>query len=122
MAKYIRDFRKGDTIKIKLDYGTSVDLTGFKFWLTLKRSYRDTDENAAMQVVTTAGDYELDEPTRGIVYIVVPYTVTDLIEAGSYYYDIQELSSADEIRTIVPPIADYKDKVVVIAGITEATE
>ena len=46
MAKYINDFRQGDTVKIKLNYGSTTDIAGYSYTFTLKSSFTLTDEEA----------------------------------------------------------------------------
>jgi hypothetical protein len=118
MAKYIEDFRQGDTVKLKIVYDTTTDVTGFKYWFTVKTSFDDPDTAAVMQVETTAGDHVDDDLVNGVIYIVAPASSTAAIPTGKYYYDIQELSLSGEIRTLVPPIEDYKDKVFVSPQVT----
>lgn len=118
MAKYIADFRQGDTVKIKVAYDTATDITGYKYWFTVKTSFDDADASAVMQVETTAGDYAEDDPSNGVAYIVAPSTATTPIPSSKYYYDVQELSPGGEVRTLVPPIADYKDKIFVAPQVT----
>jgi hypothetical protein len=113
MAKYINDIRQGDTVKIKLNYGASVDLTGFQYKFTLKSDFNMLDEDAELEVNTVAGDYTGDTPTTGIVYIVVSDDETTGVNPGKYYYTVKEISPAGEIRTLAPPPEDYKDKVLV---------
>jgi hypothetical protein len=123
MAKWIPDFRVGDDYNIKLTVndvaGIAVDITGYKFWLTLKASYDNSDAQAAMQFVTTVGDNVNDEALNGICYLTVPASVTKQVPVGRYYYDIQQ-KVGSSITTVLPPIADYKDKVVVVPEVTEA--
>jgi hypothetical protein len=123
MAKYIPDLRAGDDYNIKLVVndiaGLPVDITGYKFWLTLKASYEDLDIAAVLQFSTTVGDNVNDIALSGICYITVPASVTKTIPAGKYFYDIQQ-KVGTSLTTVLPPIADYKDKVVVIPELTIA--
>jgi hypothetical protein len=118
MAKYIADFRQGDTVKIKITYDAGTDITGFVYWLTLKACFEDADSAAVLQVETTAGDHPDDDVANGVVYIVASATDTAAVPPGRYYYDVQELSAGGEIRTLFPPTADYKDRLVVIPQVT----
>ena len=117
MTQYIPDFRRGDTTDIKIQYPTGVDITGYKFWLTLKNNFEDSDADAVYQISTVAGDNDNDDPVHGLVYL----TIDIRIEAGKYYWDIQSKSPDGIIKTIAPPISDYKNKVTVIPDITENT-
>jgi len=121
MAKYIPDLRAGDDYNLKLTVndiaGLPVDITGYKFWLTLKSSYEDLDSAAVLQFSTTVGDNADDVALSGICHITVPASLTKPIPAGKYFYDIQQKVGTN-LTTVLPPIADYKDKVIVIPELT----
>lgn len=112
MAKYVKDFRQGDDVEILLSF--DKDITGYKFWFTLKNKLTDLDEDAALQTTTIAGDNSKDDPLNGIVYIPVSKDLTALLENKHYYYDIQSLSPEDELKTIVPLEQDYMDRIFVV--------
>lgn len=117
MAKYLEDFRAGDTVTIRIDYG-AVDITGWKFWFTLKSKFDDASPVA--QAVTTAGTGGLDDAVNGICYLTMPSDVTKTIPAGKYVYDVQRAidGSPPDVKTLIPPVADYKDKLEVVDGVT----
>ena len=123
MAKYLPDMRAGDDYNIKLvindSTGTAKNITGYKFWLTLKAAISDADTAAALQFSTTAGDNVNDDLPNGICYMAVPAAMTKLIVSGEYRYDIQQ-RVGNSLTTVLPPIADYKDKLTVIPEITRA--
>jgi hypothetical protein len=116
MAKYINDFRAGDTVKIKLQYPS--DISDYEFWFTLKANFEDDDLDAVLQAHTVAGDFTGDDPTNGLVFIVVEAVDTLGIASGKYYYDVQEVTPLGEVRTLVPPVDDYKDRIFVAPNIT----
>jgi len=113
------DFRAGDTVRIKLQYPSGTDLTGYRFWLTLKKDFADPDPGA-MQVETTAGDHAEDDPENGIVYLVADPSDTD-IPPDKYYWDIQAKSPGGEVTTLAPAPTDYKHRVNCVPGVTAAT-
>jgi len=119
MAKYISDFRAGDTITLKIDFGVGVDITNYKFWFTIRE---DLDGAIIAQTTTTAGSNINDDPVNGLCYITMPNIETKNIEQGSYYYDVQ-LAYLDNgstiVKTLLPPIKDWNDKVKVVPGITK---
>ena len=123
MAKYLPDMRAGDDYNVKLvindSTGAPKDITGYKFWLTLKASISDADTAAALQFSTTAGDNVNDDIVHGICYMAVPASMTKSIIPGEYRYDIQQ-RVGNALTTVLPPIADYKDKLIVIPEITRA--
>jgi hypothetical protein len=124
MAKYIHDFRVGDDYSLKLtcndSTGTAIDITGYKFWLTLKTSFDDLDVDAVLQFMTTVGDNVDDDAENGIAHIYVPNVLTKDIPTGKYYYEIQQSTPSGTIMTVIPPVVDYKDKVFVAPELTRA--
>lgn len=117
MAAQFPDLRRGDTRRVKIQYPTGTDVTGWKFWFTMKASFEDTDENAILQVTTTAGDEDDDDPTAGTVYLPIDVDCA----AGSYYWDIQTKTADGEIITILPSPARYAEKITVIPDVTQDT-
>lgn len=131
MANYIDDLRQGDEVTIKIDMSNvdeipvtpPTDLTGFKFWFTLKKDVLDGDELAALQVSTTAGDSDNDDPINGIVYLTIESDVMATVEAGTYFYDLQmkrPSATGKGIKTILPPIGDPIDPIIVYPQVTKA--
>lgn len=114
MAKYISDFRSGDTKKLKISY--SIDITGYQFKLTITTDFGVTP---VVEVTTTAGNDPADVPTEGLVYLTLPSDISATIPPGKYYYFVQRIitGTPDDVFTILPPIKDAKDKVIVIDGI-----
>ncbi len=126
MSKYLPDLRAGDdypiTLTVKDSLGQPQDITGFKFWLTFKSSFSLLDADAELQFVTTAGDNVNDNLLGGICVLYVPAATTALIPVGSYYYDIQQQAGvAGGLSTVLPPVADYKDKILVVPQVTVST-
>jgi len=119
MANWMQDIRQGDDYVLKIDFGVSNDITDFEFWLTLKESFDDTDAQAVLQYHTKAGDYLGDDPTHGIVYLMIPAVATKAAIPGLYLYDLQAKDTSGQISTIIPPVEDYKDRVRIIPEITQ---
>jgi len=121
MSDYITDFRQGDTKVIKIDYGTGVDITGWSFIFTIKKDLESSTIIA--QIKTTAGDDTNDDILNGLAYITLDSDTSFTINPGSYYYDVQvnKGGAPAVIKTILPPITDYKDKINVVAGATKVT-
>jgi hypothetical protein len=124
MSNYLPNIRAGDDYSIKLIVQkpdlTLQNITGYKFWLTLKTSFALNDAEATLQFITTVGSNPNDNAAAGECYIYVSGAQTKTIPAGSYYYDIQQKTLDGGITTIVPPIEDYKDKIIVVPEITKA--
>lgn len=123
MAAFIPDMRVGDEYTLKIQYPTGTNITGYKFWLTLKASAADLDNAAALQHSTVAGDQPSDEVLNGIAYIVVPSSIMKAVPAGEYLYDVQAKkpgSAGEGIKTLLPPINATDDVVTVFQEITRA--
>jgi hypothetical protein len=118
MAKYIEDFRQGETKTLEISYQNETvvtDITGYQFKLILLTDFGVTP---TLEVTTTAGDDPADVPTEGLCYLTMTSTDSANIPPGKYYYMVQRIISGtpDDIFTIMPPIKDYKDKVLVVDG------
>lgn len=117
MAKELSDFRQGDTKKIRIDYGTGFDITGYMFWFTLR-----DDFNTAIvtQVSTTAGDHPLDDVLNGVAYIQLESDDSKLIPAGKYVWDIQRAIPGvpPDVLTLLPTLKNVKDRIIVYEGVT----
>lgn len=107
------DFRQGDTKKLTISYPS--DITGYQFRLTLLTDFGTTP---VLQVTTTAGDDPADVPAEGLCYLTMTSTQSETVPPGKYYYYLQRIVAGvpDDIYTIMPPIKDYKDKVLVVDG------
>lgn len=111
MAKYISDFRQGDTKRLKISYG--INVTGYQFRISF---FTDFTKPAILEVTTTAGDDNADVPLEGLVYLEITSTESATIPLGKYFYQVQRIitGTPDDIYTIIPEIKDYKDKVSVV--------
>jgi len=117
MAKELADFRQGDTKKIKIDYGTGFNITGYMFWFTLRDDFGTV---IIAQVETTAGDHPLDDVANGIAYIQLESDVSKTIPAGKYVWDIQRSipGAPPDVLTLLPTLKNVKDKIEVFEGVT----
>ena len=117
MAKYLQDIRQGDSRTIRIDYGTGFIITGWTFYFTMKL---DIDQvSADVEISTNVGDHAEDDALNGIVNIYVPDTVTAALAPNSYYYSIKrsDNDATPDIKTILPPIDDYKDRLKVVKAL-----
>lgn len=133
MANYCDDLRQGDERILKIDMSglddkgvriaPATDLTGYKFWFTLKKDILDLDENAALQVSTVAGDDVNDTPADGIVYLTLSSLALANVLPDTYFYDLQMKrpgADGEGITTILPPIYDPIDPIIVYPQVTQA--
>lgn len=133
MAKFIPDMRVGSeyTLKIviKKEDGTPENITGYKFWLTLKAgadlatAAALNDDAAGLQESTTVGANTADDAINGIAYLVISSEKMKTVPVGDYFYDVQAKKPGNSglgITTLLPPITDVEDMVTVFPEITKA--
>jgi len=125
MAKYLSDFRQGDTKIIQINYGTGFDITGWSFYFTMRADFEEGTPITA-QVKTTVGDHALDDPANGLAHIELDSTTSAGITVGGYVYDVQRVkpngAEPVSVLTLIPPVADFSDVLLVAAQVTKITE
>lgn len=114
MAKHLPDFRVGDTYRLKIQYPEGTNLNGYRHWLTVRPDFGATP---VLEVESLFGDHSADE--LNIAYLEATPVQTALITAGRYVYDLQASSQNGDIITLLPPVADYKDKLFIAPQVTE---
>lgn len=87
------------TFNIQNSAGAPEDITGNDYWLTLKSSIDDTDAAAVLQI----GPVVMGAPNAaaGTLIITVYPEDTILLEAKTYFYDLQEVNVANEVTTLL---------------------
>lgn len=120
MAKYIDDFVQGETRTFVFDYGITTDITGWVFRLTI---WKDGASKATAIVNTTAGSDPRDIATEGKCYLTLPSNITATIPADKYYYAFERTiaGSPEDVRVLMPPFKDRKDKLEVGEGVPDNT-
>lgn len=124
MAEFLSDFRQGDTKIIKIDYGqgSPFDITGWKFFFTMRKDFEDTTPIAA-QVMSTAGDHTLDDVANGLAHLELGSDVSATIAADGYIYDVQRVKPNGllpvSVLTILPPVANFDDLLTVAPQVTK---
>lgn len=97
---FLEGFYRGDTVIIPLVFtdegGEALNITGYTFWLTMKSSTDDADDDAALQV--TVSDHT--DPSAGKTTITLSAEQTAGLEPGKYYYDIQMVSALGVVTTL----------------------
>lgn len=91
------------------------DITGNKkIWFTVKRHAAETDAQSVLQIQRTVGAVYLngaaatasdgsitvDDAAAGDITVRLKATASDDLPSGSYIYDIQWLTAADEVHTL----------------------
>ena len=59
MATELKDFRRGDSFKLRFDFGDGINITGWNITFTLRDTFTS---DIICSVKRTVGDYPLDEP------------------------------------------------------------
>jgi hypothetical protein len=96
------DQARGDTwsFQFLMEEGnnTPIDITGNQYWMTLKSDINLLDNQAELQF----GPFEAVgvDATNGILNLVIASVFTE-IEPGSYYYDLQEVDSSENVSTLL---------------------
>jgi len=112
MGAYISNLRYNTSKIIKIDYGDGVDITGWRFTLTLKLALSGA---VLYTFETNAGDDTLDDPFYGTCYLTIP--ANSNMNPGKYFYELRsnDMGTPAIIKTILPPIDDFRDKIEVIS-------
>ena len=111
MATYINDFRQGETVTIKVDYGTGFDITGWTFKLVIKK---DLDQYKPDLVVThLAGNDPNDDVLNGLVFITITATDSQKLKPGKYFYQLSRQDQNGNVDIIYPPAEEYRDRLVI---------
>lgn len=119
-TNHLLSIRQGDDYKIDFRLKNSADITGMRFFLTLKKSFDDSDSDAVLQHLHIAGEGIDDDAENGYCRIIVPAEKTTEIPAGKYFYDFQMTSAFGEVFTILPKPEEYKVRLQVIPQVTRA--
>ena len=87
------------TFNIQTSAGAPENITGYDYWLTLKSAIDDTDAEADLQIgPVTAGS---PNASLGILEIIVTPEQSETLEAKTYFYDLQEVNSSNEVSTLL---------------------
>ena len=117
MSRYLKDFRAGDTVPIVIDYGrgcddsTPPDKSGYDWWFSIKREIDDPDNAAVLRVKSADSSEAETEKASGIGRITLTSSQTIAIPPGQYYWSLVEVSSAGEVRTLMPLAEHYDDRI-----------
>lgn len=87
-----------NTIRITDQYDKPVDITGFKFYFTVKSSIDDADGSAIHQESWTSHT----SPTEGVTTFEFTVSETDALTAGEYIYDISFLTDDSPVKKFIP--------------------
>lgn len=109
------NFDEGDdfpySVTLTDENGDAIDLTGYTFYMTIKKKKNDSDENAVFKKTVTS----IPNPTLGRVTITIDRDDTLSISPGIYSYDIKYKDDGGDIRTVI--YGDFK----LIQAITDIT-
>lgn len=113
MATGINDFYRGDTKKYKFklrdkETQAPISVDGATLTATLKKTQSLPDSEAALQVHAIGVEADPLNPT-GEISIVFTHADTE-IDAITYFYDFQLVSSSNEVTTVLSgKVAVLKD-------------
>lgn len=120
VAKHLPPIRQGDDYKLRVQLPAGTNISGVRFFLTLKNSFDDDDSAAVLQHIQVTGINPEDDALNGLCLFTVVAAITAQIPAGAYFYDFQMVTTTGEVITLAPPIEEYKVKLSVIPQVTRA--
>jgi len=85
------------TVTITDSSGDAVDITGYTFLFTVKKSISDSDDDALISKNITTHI----SPTTGVTTITLNRADTLGKDKTTYYYDYQWIDTSDKRRTIL---------------------
>lgn len=92
---------RGDTKLLPLKFldknKTPINITGYKFYVTVKENIDDPDEQAVYTFDYTCPDNE--DSQNGVVILKID--TSQMSSDKTYYYDIQMKDPADVVRTLL---------------------
>jgi len=103
MAADIQDlnFDEGDDFPYEITLTDStndpIDLTGYTFYMTIKKNQSDSDDKAILKKTVST----IPNPELGIVTITIDRDDTKNVQSGIYSYDIKYNTSLDKVKTIL---------------------
>lgn len=118
MSQFIPDIRQGGAYHLKIEYPHGTNITGFKFWLTLKRRFADLDNAAVFQKVITVT--ENADSLIGVEWFSLSAQETSQVPVGEYVWDLKGKSPTDDPQTLLPPLEYFDDKIKVTPTATRA--
>lgn len=90
---------EGDTYPLSIDLddsdGSEIDISGWKFWLTVKEGRFDDDSEAIVQKSTTSHV----DAANGETELVLDSSDTEGLNGGKFY-DVQVKKSNGDIQTL----------------------
>lgn len=92
---------RGDDWTIKLSItsgGSDVDITGYRYTMTLKSNIDATDPGDAQSTTGVLGNTA--DSQAGIVYLNFTNAQTSVLEAQTYNYDIQQIDGTGAVQTL----------------------
>jgi hypothetical protein len=100
-APLIQDYIRGDSRDIEVQIndsdGNPFDLTGCTVYITVNSSKTPSDDSgAALQTSTTS----FSDPSSGLATLSLTNTLTQSINAGTYWYDIQLKDTSNNIVSL----------------------
>lgn len=110
MATKLTKFKTGDygiiprgcsftiPVSVRDEYDQPLDLTGYKAAFTIKRYQQDFDRHD--DFVFCKKDFEIENPTRGYIYVQLTSKDTDF-DPGDYYFDVELYKSDGVVWRVV---------------------
>lgn len=119
MATNDIEFYRGNNVTITCTIAGQGSISGYEFWLAVKETWSDTDEQAKVLKRTSGLWLEGDDTEakitdasgRVVEFYILPADTKDL-DPKEYYYDIQWLDTSSKVKTVARAMANIKFRVV----------
>jgi hypothetical protein len=117
MATELKDFRRGDSFKLRFDFGDGTNITGWNITFTLRDTFTS---DIVCSVKRTVGDYSLDEPLNGKFYFYFDPETSKTLIPKSYKWDIQLVipGTFKDVLTLLPSEEYYNEPIKVLPDVT----
>lgn len=103
--RYVRGDDHSYQIELKDKDGNPVDITDWTFWLTAKREFEDTDDDAVIQATREPPH---DDPANGLTAITIPSdAVAEDAQPDLLVCDIQREDASGNIFTLARGTMDF---------------
>ena len=88
--------------------GVAINITGYRIKFVIKK---DFESNSLAVYFKEIASGDITNPSGGIHTYTIPHSVTGLWTAGDYYYQVQWITSANLVSTMIEgPCTVYKKR------------
>lgn len=93
-----------ETLTFTNDSGAALDLTGFKFWFTMKtkdQGVADLDATLQLSSPSSGITFKSGDPTLGVIYLSITSVQSAAFVPSTYKFDVQIKNASNKISTLI---------------------